>query len=321
MNVRDLGALVLSQAGNGVTYQFDRAGAAHCTIKLSPATTGTTEFSLVEIELAPSASVDLGGYRWIDRVVFGLAGQAELDAGNQALTLAHEGVAFVGRGNNVSLRNLSDQLVRIGIASYPPGPEARSDLLIEDEGKLCRRHFSDAERTLLGIVDRGEAGSACGPVTYVAPDSGPSFWQADPSAGHVTVKLSTDNLPTNQFSVLTQSLDPGAYVRQHGHARTDEVIVVTSGEGIARIEGQEYPLRRGSVVFLGRNLIHGFHNSGQGCLNLMGFFNPPGIEGALSETGVPRRPGEKRPQGIVRNAGTGKILVEKFGFILPEGGG
>jgi len=321
MNNRDLGPFVHAEAGKGVTYRLDKAGSARCRIRLSPDTTETTEFSLVEVELAPSASVELGSYRWIDRVIFGLTGQAELSAGCRAFTLAHEGVAFVGRGNDVSLRNTSDQLISIGVASYPPGPEARSDLLIEENGNPCRRSFSNAERALLGIVDGTKADSESGPVTYIGPDDGPSFWQADPSAGFVTVKLSSDNLPTNQFSVLVQSLEPGAYVRQHGHARTDEIIVVTSGEGIAKVEGQDYPLMRGSVVFLGRNLIHGFHNVGQGNLNLMGFFNPPGIEGALSETGVPRGPGETRPKGIVRNAATGRILVEKFGFVLPDGGG
>lgn len=321
MNNRDLGPFVHGEADKGLSYQFDEAGSARCTIRLSPDTTDTTELSLVEVELAPLASVELGNYRWIDRVIFGLSGQAELSAGRQTLTMAHEGVAFVGRRNQVLLRNPSDQPIHVGIASYPPGPEARSDILIEENGQLRRRPFSNAERVLLGLIDESEADGEPGPVTYVAPDGGPSFWQADPSDGYVTVKLSVDNLPTNKFAVLTQSLEPGAYVRQHGHARTDEIIIVTSGEGLAKVEGQEYPLMPGSVVFLGRNLIHGFHNVGKGDLNLMGFFNPPGIEGALSETGVPRRPGETRPKGIARNDATGRILVEKFGFVLPEGGG
>lgn len=321
MDSRDLGPFLHVHVDEGTTYRFDEAGAARCTIKLSPNTTATTEFSLVEIQLDPSASVDLGGYRWIDRVFFGLAGQAELGAGDNAVTLAHEGVAFVGRGNIVSLRNTSGQSIRVGIASYPPGPEARSDLLIGGAGQFRARSFSKAECDLLGVFYGDDPEQPRGPVTYVPPDGGSSFWQADPSAGYVSVKLSTSNMPTNQFAVVTQSLEPGAYVRQHGHARTDEIIVVSRGKGHARVEGKDYPLATGSLVFLGRNLIHGFHNTGQDNLNLIGFFNPPGIEGALSETGVPRLPGEARPKRIVRNADTGRILVEKYGFILPEGGG
>lgn len=117
--------------------------------------------------------------------------------------MAHEGIAFVGRGNNISLRNT----VKIGFASYPPRPEARSNLLVKEHHRLRRRSFSEAECTLLGV-----------------------FYGHGP----------------------TQSLE----------------------------------------VFFGRNLIHGFHNIGQSSLNLIGFFNPPGIEDALSETGVPRKLGE-----------------------------
>lgn len=322
MNVRDLGLFLHVDAGEGVVYSLDEAGTARCTIKLSPDTTNTTEFSLVEIQLEPSSSVDLGGYRWIDRVFLGLSGEAELGAGDNIVALAHEGVAFVGRGNVVSLRNTSGHPITVGVASYPPGPEARSDLLKGQAGQFHARSLSKAERDLLGIF-YGEDLKPLprGPVIYVPPDSGSSFWQAEPSSGYVSVKLSTSNMPSNQFAVLTQSLEPGAYVRQHGHTRAEEIIVVSRGKGHARVEGKDYPLATGSLVFLGRNLIHGFHNTGQDSLNLIGFFNPPGIEGALSETGVPRQPGEARPHGIVRNADTGRILVEKYGFVLPEGGG
>jgi quercetin dioxygenase-like cupin family protein len=308
-------------ANQGVKYYLNRSRTASSTVKLAPSLANTTEFSLNELNLLGHATVQLEAYKWVDQVLFAISGSVEVDAGEHHLTLEHEGIAFIGRGHRITLRNLTDRPATIGLVTYPPGVHSRADLLISEGDELFLPDFSSAEKKLLGLIAEPECHQMAGAVQYIAPDDGASYWQADPSAGYITVKLSEHNLPSNQFAVSVQSLDPGAYVRQHGHRRTDELIVITSGTGFARVAGEDYPLSPGSLVLLHSNVIHGFHNTGDVPLNFTAFLNPPGIESALSETGVARTVGHVRPSGIARNEATGRILVEKYGFILPNGGG
>jgi mannose-6-phosphate isomerase-like protein (cupin superfamily) len=61
----------------------------------------------------------------------------------------------------------------------------------------------------------------------------------------------------------------------HSHPY-DEVGYVIEGEGIAHIEGEEWPLRTGSCFHLPPREIHTIENSGTGPMRILGVFHPSG---------------------------------------------
>jgi quercetin dioxygenase-like cupin family protein len=69
----------------------------------------------------------------------------------------------------------------------------------------------------------------------------------------------------------------------HSHPY-DEVGYVVDGEGIAHVDGEETPLRRGSCFHLAPGQVHCIENSGDGPMRILGVFHPAGSPAARSET-------------------------------------
>ena len=57
------------------------------------------------------------------------------------------------------------------------------------------------------------------------------------------------------------TLDPGASSPYHQHD-WHHVVYILEGNGLVKIEGEEQPLRRGTVVHAEAGKIHGFFNTG-----------------------------------------------------------
>jgi oxalate decarboxylase/phosphoglucose isomerase-like protein (cupin superfamily) len=69
-----------------------------------------------------------------------------------------------------------------------------------------------------------------------------SYWQPLPSCGYVTVAITPEEAPFDDFSCGTQVLPPGRYVREHAHARNHELIYVCEGAGTLTVDGVTRPV-------------------------------------------------------------------------------
>jgi quercetin dioxygenase-like cupin family protein len=158
-----------------------------------------------------------------------------------------------------------------------------------------------------------------GRLLVVQPGDAPSFWQPVPANGFVRCLL--DQAATGAetpFALGTQTVDPGCHVREHVHDANEEVILVTEGEGEARIEGATHPMRPGTCFFLGRGRPHSFHNTGAAPLGFMWLILPGGLETFFPRIGHPRTEGEPAPAPFPRPENVLQIEAETVFGTLPE---
>ena len=67
----------------------------------------------------------------------------------------------------------------------------------------------------------------------------------------------------------------------HSHPY-DEVGFIIEGEGIAHVDGEQTPLRRGSCFHLAAGQVHCIENTGVGPMRILGVFHPAGSPAARS---------------------------------------
>jgi quercetin dioxygenase-like cupin family protein len=140
-----------------------------------------------------------------------------------------------------------------------------------------------------------------GPVAVLGPDEGHSFWQPVPANGHVRNIFSQAALGArSDFSLGTQTVAPGCFIREHTHAREEEIIYVVEGRGVARVEGVEHPIEKGSAVFIGRNRKHHFLNPHPEPMTFLWVLLPGGLDRFFAEIGRPRTPGQPAPEPFPR---------------------
>jgi len=139
-------------------------------------------------------------------------------------------------------------------------------------------------------------------------DDAASFWQPVPANGFVRCILRSDAVGARTpFSMGTQTVDPGAHVREHTHDRHDEVIHVLDGHGTALIEGGHRLITKGSTVYIGANLKHGFHASADGALTFLWMLMPGGLDDFFAAIGRPRAPGDPQPSPFPRPPNVAEI--------------
>src|SRR3954466_3387392 len=100
-----------------------------------------------------------------------------------------------------------------------------------------------------------------GSAKVVGPAEGDFFWQPVPANGFVRNILSSRALgAAGDFSIGTQTVAPGCFVREHTHAREEEIMSVVDGGGAARMDGFAPPLEKGSAVYVDKHRRHHFLN-------------------------------------------------------------
>jgi mannose-6-phosphate isomerase-like protein (cupin superfamily) len=147
-----------------------------------------------------------------------------------------------------------------------------------------------------------------GDIRIVEPDEGESFWQPVPANGDVRNILNSRALNANgDFSIGTQTVAPGCSIREHTHASNEEVIFVLDGRGVARIDGVEHPIEKGSAVYVGVNRKHHFLNPHAEPLTFLWIMLPGGLDRFFAEIGRPRQPGEPAPAPFARPENVAEI--------------
>lgn len=153
-------------------------------------------------------------------------------------------------------------------------------------------------------------------AVVIGPDEGQSLWQPLPSRGYVTVKLTPQNTPYDDFSSGIQVLPPGCHVREHGHRQNHELIFIYEGMGTVTIDGKTTPLMPGSTVLFGRYARHRIDNTGSTDMKLFWVFTPPGLEDWFSAIGRPRSAGEPMPAPFERPQNV-QAVQDRMRFLPP----
>jgi quercetin dioxygenase-like cupin family protein len=140
-----------------------------------------------------------------------------------------------------------------------------------------------------------------GSVRVVGPGEGESFWQPVPANGFVRNILSQAMTGGEaNFSLGTQTVAPGCFIREHTHADNEEVIFVIEGRGTARLDGVDHPIEIGSAVYIGRNRRHHFLNPHDTPMTFVWLMMPGGLDRFFAEIGRPRTADEATPPPFPR---------------------
>lgn len=304
---------------DGVIYELSAPGVIAQT-KLKIGQYPHFKFSAVRYDFTPGAELDLAATRLAGRMLYCLEGDGEIALNGSPMSFPEGAFVHLGEGHHASVRNSGEVTLQIFCFVFGPSPEAREDLLVREGDGLPRLLLSAEMIKTFGLLSLEEArqvpDSLKGELVYQLQDEGPSFWQAKPSAGFVEVKLAPFTTNVHHYSVLMQTLFPGNAVREHAHNQLNELFVISKGTAVAALDGQEAVCPKGTVIVIGRNVLHRWGNVGEGDAQNFAIVDPPGVEGALALTGRLRNKGEEWPDDIVRNVETGKILHERYGFVI-----
>lgn len=146
------------------------------------------------------------------------------------------------------------------------------------------------------------------PFKIVGPTEGDSYWQPVPANGYIRNILNQKMLNAKgDFSIGTQTLPPGCFVREHTHAHNEEIIHVVEGKGIARIEGVEHPIEKGATVYIGMGHKHHFLNPNKEPMTFLWIITPGGLDQFFAEIGRLRKPGEAAPAPFPRPENVAEI--------------
>ncbi|WP_051785717.1 cupin domain-containing protein [Endozoicomonas numazuensis] len=130
-----------------------------------------------------------------------------------------------------------------------------------------------------------------------------AFWQPEPANGYVELRVSEHSaVASSRFETGIQVVAPGGFVREHQHNDQEELILVFEGEGVALLEGKEYPMCNGTTVYLVPHSRHKFTNTGEGPLKFFWVFMPKGLAEFFARIGRSKQPGDSAPDHFPRPA-------------------
>lgn len=257
-------------------------------------------FSVIDIDVPVGGTIPRHASATGDRVLICYAGTGKVRWANRETGIAQGAVVFCQRGAVVEIVQTGSDPLRLTMVSLTADAAERDALF-----PLDRQGLSQAAQT-----------AQDGMVLVEAEEEGEQYWQAAPSLGYITLKFST--LDPYYFSASSQTLDADAAVREHGHQRSTEIVVCTRGRGLCIVGDVERDFAEGDLLILPPGITHRFVNNSGKPWTYTGIFTPPSVESALRETGMRKLPGAERPTDIPRNPTTERLLVDKYGFIIPS---
>ncbi len=142
------------------------------------------------------------------------------------------------------------------------------------------------------------------PLVVVPPEGGRSYWQPMPANGFVRCLLAAKEIGAETpFSMGTQTVDSGCFVREHMHPDNEEVIFVLEGRGEALLDGiTTHPMEKGTCLFLGKGRLHRFEASPDAPMTFLWLMMPGGLEIFFERIGRERQEGDENPAPFPRPA-------------------
>jgi len=149
---------------------------------------------------------------------------------------------------------------------------------------------------------------ARGAAFVVQPDEGQSYWQPVPANGYAEVLVSKRNDPSIQdLSAGIQVIAPGSHIREHQHGTEQELLFFFEGTGKVLVNGEEHPVRPGTMVYAGHQNAHKIINDTKRDLKMMWVLAPGGLEDFFEGIGRPRAAGEPVPKPFARPENVAEI--------------
>lgn len=74
--------------------------------------------------------------------------------------------------------------------------------------------------------------------------------------------FSAEQTLTRDLTAGVAEIKPGNQLKVHRHTQP-ELYFLLSGTGVVTVDGEEYPVRSGSAVFIPGNSAHGLRNTGR----------------------------------------------------------
>ncbi len=140
-----------------------------------------------------------------------------------------------------------------------------------------------------------------GAAFVVQPDEGESYWQPVPANGYAEVLVSKRDDPSiGALSSGIQVIAPGCHIREHQHGAEQELLFFFEGTGKVLVNGEEHPVRPGTMVYAGRLNTHKIVNDTESELKMMWVLAPGGLEDFFEAIGRPRAAGEAAPELFAR---------------------
>lgn len=75
--------------------------------------------------------------------------------------------------------------------------------------------------------------------------------------------------------VVIMSIPPGGEIGEETHPDNDQVLLLTDGEGVVILDGQEQPYKKGDIVLVNAGTKHNFKNTGTVDLKIITTYSPP----------------------------------------------
>jgi quercetin dioxygenase-like cupin family protein len=175
-----------------------------------------------------------------------------------------------------------------------------------------------ADSTPTGATSTGAI--VTGSAHVVPLDQAASFWQPVPANGFVRNIINQALVGGEaNFSLGTQTVAAQCFIREHTHSHNEEIIHLLEGRGIARINGVDHPLERGTTVYVGRNVRHHFLNTSDAPMTFLWVMLPGGLDRFFSEIGRERIVGQPAPEPFARPANIAEIEARTvFGWTDPS---
>nr|WP_246577483.1 cupin domain-containing protein [Actinospica durhamensis] len=127
-----------------------------------------------------------------------------------------------------------------------------------------------------------------------------------------TLAMLLDGKATNgQLMIGRFDVAEGEAPPYHKHTREDEVFLLIKGSALVWCDDQEYELAEGGIVYLPRNIPHGYRITSKKA-DLLMINTPAGIEEMFRETG--RDKATPRPDGYEVKADPS--LADKYGNVI-----
>lgn len=309
MSTWDKGPVGLLGKDEGQSFWQPQPTGGWATLKFTPATVRQNANACITQMVPPGGVIPCHAHAAADTLVYVTSGRCTAIIDGTTQRLDTDTTAAIGRQVPFQIINDSAEALHLFIWMTPPGAE---DLVSwwgvprtsgdappapfnrpagwEERARVLRVMTTDD----LAVADAANKGT----WRVVSRDASPSYWQAAPSRGYLTMKVSTENYPSNSFAAGEQMLCPGALIVPHAHTHNEEVLLVTRGRGEVMIDGVLHPLETGSLAFVGRWVTHSFINSGDEDMHILAILTPPvrEFEPMIKNIGRPRVPGETAPE-------------------------
>lgn len=298
----DMGPELVMAPGAGEKILLPHGPGVTATIKICPQTFPVNILSFGTLALPPGTAFGDPCYHRGDVLYFVEQGVGEVVLDGVKHDIATGSTIHAGRMTRHGFRNRGAEDLKLTWTNLPPGPER----LLRRIGKPADGAdigFTDAERAAAEALSdwyggprelQGMAHSK-GVSLVIDPDEGASYWQPEPTGGHITVKLSPYNMPTSLFAFGIQQVAPGGLLPRHSHSRNEELKYVWDGTGEASVNGTTAKVAPGTTVFTGRWVEHEFRAGSEGPMTITWLIFPAGLENLLAGIGRERKPGETHP--------------------------